>query len=120
MYIREHESISVQPTRVLGVECHEFVEEDVSGRSATHGRTGVATVCLEGSIDLESEIGQLLCLPPGDLRRAAHCEKPNGIDSFPINLCVPHDCELRVVLLSRARECGNGVAMDVREARSEF
>lgn len=35
--LREDEAIPVQPLGVLGVELHEFVEEDVSDRRHTPG-----------------------------------------------------------------------------------
>ena len=51
--LRQDKSISIYPIRILRVECHEFVEEDVSDRCHTHGRTRVAGVGCEGGIDLE-------------------------------------------------------------------
>ena len=63
MAVRQHEAISVQPVWVLGVEGHEFVEEDVGDRCHTHGRARVARVGLEGGIDLLSPARQLLYYP---------------------------------------------------------
>lgn len=54
--VREHETIAVHPFRVLRVEGHELVEEDVRDRCHTHRRSGVAGVGLEGGIDLENSI----------------------------------------------------------------
>ena len=51
-YVREDKSVAVQPLRVLGVELHELVEQDVGDRRHAHGRTGVARVGVEGGIDL--------------------------------------------------------------------
>lgn len=33
----EHEAVTVKPSRVLGVEAEELVEEDVAQRRAAHG-----------------------------------------------------------------------------------
>lgn len=52
-HLRKDETISVDPIRVLGVECHELVEEDVCNRSHTHGSARVARVGFGGGIDLE-------------------------------------------------------------------
>jgi len=52
-HVREYKSIPVNPLWVLGVEGHEFVEEDMSGRRQAHGRSGMAGVCFERRIDLE-------------------------------------------------------------------
>ena len=52
MYIREHKSVTVHPVRVLWVERHELVEQNVGDRGHTHRRTGVAGVGLGGGIDL--------------------------------------------------------------------
>lgn len=53
---RENESISVQPVRVLGVEAHELVEEDVGDGGHAHRGTGVTGVSLRGGIDLDGKI----------------------------------------------------------------
>lgn len=53
-YLREHETVPVGPLRVLRVEPHELVEEDVGDWGHTHRRTGVAGVGLERGIDLQS------------------------------------------------------------------
>lgn len=51
--LREYESISVDPIRVLGVEGHEFVEEDVGDGGHAHGGAGMAGVRFESGIDLK-------------------------------------------------------------------
>lgn len=51
--LREHKSISVDPIGVLGVERHEFVEENMGHRRHAHRGAGMPGVCLEGSIDLD-------------------------------------------------------------------
>lgn len=61
-YLREHEAISVDPLRVLRVEPHELVEEDVGDRGHTHRRTGVAGVGLERGIDLQSPMLSVVIL----------------------------------------------------------
>ena len=58
--VRENESIPVDPIRVLRVEGHELVEQDVSDWRHTHGRTRVARVGLERGIDLSSPSNQPL------------------------------------------------------------
>lgn len=50
--VRENESVTVDPLGVLGVELHEFVEQDVGDGSHAHGRTRVTRVGLGGGIDL--------------------------------------------------------------------
>ncbi len=50
--LREDETISIQPMWVLGIEGHEFVEENMSDWSQPHRGSGVAGVRLEGGIDL--------------------------------------------------------------------
>lgn len=50
--LREDESISIDPIRILRVEGHEFVEENVGRRSQTHGGTGMSGIRFEGGIDL--------------------------------------------------------------------
>ena len=57
--LREDESISVEPVRVLWVEGHEFVEENMSNGGHAHGRTRVAGVGLESGIDLETQTSML-------------------------------------------------------------
>jgi hypothetical protein len=51
-YIRENETITVGPVRVLGVEVHELVEQNVGHRGHTHRGTGVTGVSLRGGINL--------------------------------------------------------------------
>jgi hypothetical protein len=52
--VGQNKAVAVQPVRVLGVELHELVEQDVGNRGHAHGRTGVTRVCLGGGIDLET------------------------------------------------------------------
>jgi hypothetical protein len=51
-YLREDETVAVDPFGVLGVESHELVPDDVGHRGHTHGGTRMARVCLECGIDL--------------------------------------------------------------------
>jgi hypothetical protein len=51
-HIRKNETIPVSPVRVLGVEVHELVEQDVGHRGHAHRGTGVTGVSLGGGIDL--------------------------------------------------------------------
>ena len=60
--IGQDETVPIEPRRVLRVEGHELVEEDVGHRGHAHGRTRVARVCLEGGIDLELSYCQPLIL----------------------------------------------------------
>ena len=54
-YLREDKSIAVEPVRVLGVEVHEFIEQDVSCWGQTHGRTRMPGIGSERSVDLGGE-----------------------------------------------------------------
>jgi len=60
MDVREDETIAVQPFGVLGVECHEFVEEDMGHRGQTHRSTWMSRVGLESGIDLQKGQNQQL------------------------------------------------------------
>lgn len=51
-HLRENESITIDPVGVVGVESHEFVEEDVGNGCHAHGRAGMPGVGFEGGIDL--------------------------------------------------------------------
>ena len=51
--IRKYEAVAVEPPRVLWVELHELIEEDVRGRGQAHGGTRMAGVGIVCSIDLE-------------------------------------------------------------------
>ena len=51
-YVREDESVAVNPFGVLGVESHELVPHDVGNRGQAHRGTRMAGVCLECGIDL--------------------------------------------------------------------
>ena len=50
--VRENKTITIRPVRVTGIEAHELVEENVSGRGQAHRRTGMTGVCVECGIDL--------------------------------------------------------------------
>lgn len=50
--LRENKTISIQPIGVLGIEGHEFIEENVGSRSKAHGGAGMAGIGFEGGIDL--------------------------------------------------------------------
>lgn len=62
IYLREHESITVKPIRILRVELHELVEENVGYRCHAHRRTGMAGVRLEGGIDLVWNVSEIVSL----------------------------------------------------------
>ena len=49
---REDESVSIQPVRILRIEFHELVEQDMGYWSQTHGRTRVTGVGGERCVDL--------------------------------------------------------------------
>jgi hypothetical protein len=51
-YLRENETITVDPFWVLRVVLHDLVEEDVGHRGHAHWGAGMARVGLEGGIDL--------------------------------------------------------------------
>lgn len=55
-HIRENETITVGPVRVLGVEVHELVEQNVGHGGHTHRGTGVTGVSLGGGINLIGEM----------------------------------------------------------------
>ena len=61
-YVREDKSVAVQPLRVLGVESHELVEQDVGNRGHAHRGARVTRVGLRGGIDLQSSRRQQLSL----------------------------------------------------------
>lgn len=117
--LRKNESVTVDPARVLWVEPHELVEQDVRDWGHTHGRTRVAGVGLEGRIDLYREPSQpielfaMLCcdvwmvfgllidrsfgrsggLASGETgARATYGEAPNGVDRELVNFTVSHVC----------------------------
>jgi hypothetical protein len=50
--LRQDKSISVEPVWILGVEGHEFVEEDVGHWGHAHRSARMTGVGLEGGIDL--------------------------------------------------------------------
>ena len=50
---REHKAISVDPTRVLRIESHELVEEDMCNWRHAHRGARMARVRFEGGIDLD-------------------------------------------------------------------
>lgn len=52
MYLRQDETIAIDPVWVLGVEAHEFVEHDMRHGCHAHGGSGMAGIGLEGGIDL--------------------------------------------------------------------
>jgi len=54
--VREHKSVAVDPFRVLGVEGHELVEQDMGHWGHAHRGARVARVCLERGIDLASDV----------------------------------------------------------------
>lgn len=53
--LRQDETITIDPIRVLGVEAHEFVKHDVGNRCHTHGGSGMTGISFEGGIDLCEE-----------------------------------------------------------------
>jgi len=54
--VREDETITVKPFRVLRVEGHELVEKNVGNWCHAHRGTRVTGVGLEGSIDLARKV----------------------------------------------------------------
>src|SRR5262245_12696344 len=54
---RQDKTIPVQPIGILGVEAHDFVEENVRHGSKTHWSTGVAGFGLRGHVDGETADG---------------------------------------------------------------
>lgn len=54
-YVRENETVAVEPIGVLWVESHELVPEDVGDRGHAHGGARMARVGFDGGIDLESK-----------------------------------------------------------------
>lgn len=57
--LRKNKSVSVNPLGILGVECHEFVEQDVGHWGHAHRGAGVAGVGLESGIDLYEKDARL-------------------------------------------------------------
>ena len=53
LHIRENETITVGPVRVLGVEVHELVEQNVGHGGHAHRGTGMTGVGLGGGINLD-------------------------------------------------------------------
>ena len=72
--LREYEAISVDPVWVLWVEAHEFVEEDVRDWGHTHGRTRVARVGFQCTIDLRIDRLLVYSAPVGQVRIAVSVE----------------------------------------------
>ena len=50
--LREYKAIAIDIVRVLRVEGHEFVEEDMRHWGHAHGGTRMAGICFERRIDL--------------------------------------------------------------------
>ena len=50
--LRKYESISIDPVRIVRIEAHELVEENMCGRGEAHGGSGMTGVGFEGGIDL--------------------------------------------------------------------
>lgn len=57
-HIREDETITVNPVRVLRVEAHELVEQDVGHGGHAHRGTRVTGVGLGGGINLGIRVSQ--------------------------------------------------------------
>lgn len=110
--LREYESISVDPIRVLRVEGHEFVEEDVGHGGHAHGGAGMAGVRFESGIDLNrylkvsnersmvlSRREQSIVMVHADTGTgfdwwgwaSTHSEQSNSIDGKLIVFAVTHD-----------------------------
>lgn len=107
--VREHKAITVDPLRVLGVELHVLVEEDVRDRGHAHGRawrvlaealldiaisisrTRMAAVGLVGGINLLSSVPRLSSssLPAGN-SKSTYSQHPDGVDSLLVNFSVSH------------------------------
>lgn len=58
VYLRENESVAVEPVRVLWVEGHEFVEQDVGHWCHAHWGARMANVGFGDGIDLRGHSGQ--------------------------------------------------------------
>jgi hypothetical protein len=125
IHSREHKSISIHPIRIFGVKDHEFVEEDMSGRSQTHGSSRVTGVCCKGCIDLDqkSERVRMMvepvprasewkgikgCTAGGAIGNRAtwptYSKDSNGVDTQLVKLAVTHDCDCVCVLLFETPE----------------
>ena len=57
--LREYESISIEPIRILRVEVHKFVEKNVGNGRHAHGGAGMPGVGFERSIDLSTVRGTI-------------------------------------------------------------
>ena len=62
VYSRENESVAIKPVRVLWVEGHEFVEQDVSHWCHAHRGTRMANVGFGDGIDLQDRSSQHIYL----------------------------------------------------------
>ena len=58
VYLRENESVAIKPVRVLWVEGHEFVEQDVSHWCHAHWGARMANVGFGDGIDLQDHSSQ--------------------------------------------------------------
>lgn len=54
-HLRENKPIPVKPIRILRIESHEFIEENMGYRSHAHGGAGMPGIGFEGSIDLDNQ-----------------------------------------------------------------
>ena len=102
LYLREDESIAIEPIWVLWIEGHEFVEQDMGNRCHAHRGARVAGVGSEGGIDLLESEGIIWCSWKG----TGHCrvkdwefggvgsyrKHSNGVDGQPVSVSVSHDC----------------------------
>jgi hypothetical protein len=106
--LRENESVSVEPVWVLGVEGHEFVEQNMGRWGQAHGGARMAGVGFEGGIDLFDPVSaflhgewgwsiaqcrciKLLTSVEGKEPERTYCEESNGVDGLPVCVCVAHD-----------------------------
>lgn len=115
-HVREHETITVDPIGVLGVEVHELVEQNVGDGGHAHGGTGVTRVGLGGGINLVAALVEFkswcihrsavvfrsieralpLQCPPKDLAAVAgteetYRENTDGVNRQRIQIGVTHD-----------------------------
>ena len=51
--VREYKAVSIHPVRILRIEAHEFVEQDVGNWCHAHWGSGMAGIGFECGIDLD-------------------------------------------------------------------
>ena len=51
-HLRQYKSITIDPVRVLWIEAHEFIEQDVGTWCHAHRRPGMAGISFKSGINL--------------------------------------------------------------------